>query len=285
MTNKETNSQSYDAFLFKQRTDSTLQVAFVAPSSEIDAWARVPTKQTGNIRNFQRAQIESHVNEVKKFFQDKHNSSPTAVVVGFDPIRSADRVTATAYAPDGNVVPAEEMEPGVPYKGTIKIGWPTDEDPKTKSEYLQSISSKLDALKAVVYRELYDICGLSAEKLEEVRAQLETLVETGGLNTEELDEHLDSDLESDGTGDSNQAEAAEDQKLSEETGGEQAHAPLSILLAESLPGLSPSEAQVALGRLVFLNKLTPKSLDKESEASAEAFYREVYDELKPGILM
>jgi hypothetical protein len=52
--------QTYKAFLFKQRAGSALQVAFVAPSHEIVAWARVPTKRSGNVRNFQRAEIKGH---------------------------------------------------------------------------------------------------------------------------------------------------------------------------------------------------------------------------------
>src|SRR5579872_6483273 len=84
----------YDAILFRQRPTSPLQVAFVAASSDISAWARVPTKKTGNVRNFQRAKLERHVKEVSAFFRNATNSSPTAVVVGFDPIRANGRIRA-----------------------------------------------------------------------------------------------------------------------------------------------------------------------------------------------
>src|SRR6516164_7519998 len=84
--------KAYPAIFFRQRTNAPLQVAFVAPSSEIDSWARVPTKKTGNVRNFQRAEIPMHIQEVQRFFENKDNSSPTAVVVGFDPIRAKDRI-------------------------------------------------------------------------------------------------------------------------------------------------------------------------------------------------
>jgi hypothetical protein len=107
-------SKEYAAIFFKQRPESPLQVAFAAPSSEIDAWARVPTKKTANIRNFQRAEIRKHIQEVETFFKDKANSSPTAVVVGFDPIRSKERILLTA---NGAAVDANTVAAGAPTLG------------------------------------------------------------------------------------------------------------------------------------------------------------------------
>ena len=63
--------KTYPAIFFRQRLNAPLQVAFVAPSREIDSWARVPTKKTGNVRNFQRAEIAMHIQEVQRFSKTK----------------------------------------------------------------------------------------------------------------------------------------------------------------------------------------------------------------------
>src|SRR5687767_4110128 len=78
---------SYDAFVFRQVAQGPIQLTFVATSAEIDRWAKVPTKMSRRPKAFQRPAIESHVSEVQSFFQDssKANSSPTAIILGFEP--------------------------------------------------------------------------------------------------------------------------------------------------------------------------------------------------------
>ncbi len=78
---------SYDAFAFRQVTKGPVQLAFVATSAEIDRWAKVPTKMSRRPNAFQRPAIEAHVAEVRTFFTDssKANSSPTAIILGFEP--------------------------------------------------------------------------------------------------------------------------------------------------------------------------------------------------------
>src|SRR5687768_2865715 len=129
-----TESRSYPAFFFKQRRNSPIQIAFVAPSSEIDSWARVPTKRTGNIRNFQRAEIRSHVLEVERFFQDEENASPTAVVIGFDPIRSENSVRLVKEG--GEELKPDEIEPGSTITGRVEVSWIHDSDPQSSEELL-----------------------------------------------------------------------------------------------------------------------------------------------------
>lgn len=83
----ETNMLTYDAFVFRQVAHGPVQLTFVATSAEIDRWAKVPTKMSRRPKAFQRPAIESHVSEVQSFFQDssKANSSPTAIILGFEP--------------------------------------------------------------------------------------------------------------------------------------------------------------------------------------------------------
>src|SRR6185295_8141391 len=110
------STKTYDAILFRQREDAPLQVCFAAPSSEIDSWARVPTKKTGNVRNFQRAEIPRHIQEIEAFFSAGKNSSPTAVVVGFDPTRAKGRVVTKL---EGKPVTDNDIAPGQPRLGTV----------------------------------------------------------------------------------------------------------------------------------------------------------------------
>ena len=63
-------TKEYPAFIFKQRSQSPIQVSFVATSADLDSWARVPTKRTGDIRNFQRAEIPNHIKEVKRWLNE-----------------------------------------------------------------------------------------------------------------------------------------------------------------------------------------------------------------------
>jgi len=122
----------YPAFAFRQRSDAPLQVAFVASSQQIDNWARVPTKNTGNVRNFQRAEIAGHVKEIEGFFENEANCSPTAVVVGFDPFRSRDRITIEK---DGEPLSFGDVTSGDPTPCELVIDWPElkqSEDRETK---------------------------------------------------------------------------------------------------------------------------------------------------------
>src|SRR5262245_58477225 len=123
-------SETYQAIIFRQRDQAPVQLAFVAASTRIDLWARVPTKRTGNIRNFQRAEIPTHIKEVGRFFTNDRNASPTAVVVGFDPIRSHGRVTVQGS--DGQPLDLDTVTPAQAMLGQVEIQWVEDADPSGK---------------------------------------------------------------------------------------------------------------------------------------------------------
>lgn len=258
-------SQRYPAILFRQRDGAPLQVAFVAPSSDIDSWARVPTKRTGNIRNFQRAAMAKHVKEVETFFTDKHNASPTSVVVGFDPVRSDKAV---------KVEPADnsEIAPGAPVSGSLSIEWLVDPDPQGRPEIIAQIVEWRPRLEAFVLEELRDITSMSQDALVALAKRIADGFRAGELREIDVDES-GSDAESE-EADSDDAETAD---LDD--------SPLPADIREALAGLSPGERSVILGRLWFLGQLDRDLLLAWGEDRLQQLYREVYDEMKPGILI
>lgn len=254
----------YRSLFYRQRADAPLQVAFVAPSSEIAAWSRVPTKKTANIRNFQRAEIPQHVKEVSKFFSDSHNSSPTAVVVGFDPSRSLGRVSLLG---EDATSPFDEaaMEPGSPAEGFFRVEWSDAGEPETRDEMIASIVSFRGNLERILYGELEEVTHLAPEILQRLSAGIEAALSSG--RDRDL-EALDEDSEED-----------EDFSLSPDD--------LSENLRGLLAGLSPSECQVAIGRLALIAR-TRDSLLRRPNLQLEdlsRLVREVSDECKPGLLI
>ena len=256
------SKKTYPAFIFKQRPDSPLQVVFVAPSNEIDSWARVPTKRTGNIRNFQRAQIDSHVKEVERFFTSRDNASPTAVVIGFDPIRSRNQIVTRDG--ENKIVKPTAITSGEPLLGSVEISWARDEDPQTQDELVSSILTSHDLLQDYVYDELLDITHMDRGALDRLAKVFNERAITGELIGLEDDDETDEEVDVDQNTDT-------DSKRSE--------------ISSELVGLSPSERQVVIGRLLFLSQLQEDFLRGMPIESLKEIYREVRDELKPGILI
>jgi hypothetical protein len=265
--------KTYPAIFFKQRERAPLQVAFVAPSSEIDSWARVPTKKTGNVRNFQRAEIPGHIQEVQRFFENKDNSSPTAVVVGFDPIRAKNRIRA--MRDDGKPLSDDDVSPGETIEGKIEIGWLSDQDPETKEQIIDTIGSEYKNLEQYIFDELVDISGQqltrqSLRKVADAFRQDALKGELAEVSDEELVD-LEEGLEENDAADTQDDEIADD------------NVPLEI--KSELQGLSPSPKQVVIGRLRFLSRLQKEVLVGLPDSAVRDIYREVTDELKPGILI
>ena len=248
-------------------------MAFVAPSSEIDSWARVPTKKTGNVRNFQRAEIPGHIQEVQRFFENKDNSSPTAVVVGFDPIRAKNRIKA--MKDDGKPLSDYDVSPGETIEGKIEIGWLSDQDPETKEQIIDTIGSEYKNLEQYIFDELIDISGqqLTRQSLRKVADAFRQDALKGEL-AEVSDETL-VDLE--GSLEESDAADTQDDEIADDS------VPLEI--KSELQGLSPSPKQVVIGRLRFLSRLQKEVLAGLPDSAVRDIYREVTDELKPGILI
>lgn len=78
-------SFEYLAQRFKPRAESAQRLLlFVAPAGEIISWAGVPRKAFDYQHGFQRTLNAGRVKEVAAYYvADKHNISPTSVVIGF----------------------------------------------------------------------------------------------------------------------------------------------------------------------------------------------------------
>lgn len=277
--------KTYSAIIFRQRQDAPLQVAFAAPSNEIDSWARVPTKRTGNIRNFQRAELARHSQEITSFFTNSENSSPTAVVVGFDPIRSANRVVTRDD--QGNEIVAlplpvknvSERDPshreqsftGAPVMGTIEIDWREIEESTDPARQISRIQSMVPEIRRFIYAELKDITGLDESSSQLLEDYLAGRLASGY----EPDAVMESADQAESDSDLSEANSSDDSSLTE--------APENV--KASLAGLSPSERQVVIGRLTFLATTRKESLESKPTPVVSEICRMVTDELKPGILI
>jgi len=262
-------TKTYPAIIFRQRPNSPLQVAFVANSSEIDAWARVPTKRTANIRNFQRAELPTHIKEVQTFFQDEHNASPTAVVVGFDPIRAQNSVRINA---NGAELDEATLGSGIPITGEISIAWPEEPECRSNEELVLQIVEWRAALERYIFEELQDISGLEIEQLAALLARIGSGIRSGELRGFEIEGEVSSGEDLPGETASGEGEDVSLDALPDE-------------ISAMLGGLSPGERQVVLGRLWFLGQLQAELIESWTEDRLKSLYREVYDELKPGILI
>ncbi len=265
--------KSYPAFIFRQRKGAPLQVAFVAASSEIDLWARVPTKRTGDVRNFQRAELAKHSVDITKFFSNSENSSPTAVVVGFDPIRSENRVVTRDAQ---GVVDSNLIEAGEPVVGTIQIEWGDPADCTSPSDQIARMLEVVPSIRRYIYSELQDIAGFNEGHSEALEKYIVDRLDAGFEPDVDGPENDEEDGRSDGQDGEFDGDAMDSGILGED-------APPAV--QEILSGLSPSERQVVLGRLLFLASLRRDPLERKSPEMVSELFRLVMDELKPGILI
>lgn len=259
---------TYDAILFRQRPASPVQVVFVAPSTEIDAWARVPTKRTGSIRNFQRAEISRHIQEVQAFFKIAENTSPTAIVIGFEPSRAKESVRLVR--PDGSALDPSTIKADGPVQGKISISWEPVGDPQTPEEWKHAIVSLRGRLQGLIVEELRDISGLTVKSVEFLLGEFEQRARDGKPElSSALEAEAEEEIEPDDIG-GQEGEQAEE--LSEEAG---AH----------LKGLSPSEKQIVIGRLEFLARLQDVVLDTVPQPELTDVCGEIVNELKPALII
>lgn len=220
----------------------------------------------GNIRNFQRAELPSHIEEVKTFFQDQDNASPTAVVVGFDPIRSR---TAVRVETEEGALDEATLGSGVPRPGRITIDWPVDPGAQTLDERIERIKEWAPRLEAIILEELRDISGLEIATLSHLTSLIATGLRSGELRGLDVGD------------DTTPQDEEETINVPDSVGLDE----LPAYIRAELAGKSPGDQQVVLGRLWFLGQLQPDLLKSSSEDRIKQLYKEVYDELKPGILI
>src|SRR5688572_5108450 len=77
----------YKGTAYKQteHPDAPWILDFVAPVSEILAWAGIPRRSNSNMTGFQRAFEPSRVTRARDFFKLGPNQSPTSLIIGIHP--------------------------------------------------------------------------------------------------------------------------------------------------------------------------------------------------------
>lgn len=134
-----TIEKEYPTFYFRQSDKSPVQCSFVATSADVSDWASVPIKTSMDLKNFQRPEIESHVNEIDEFFSKfRENCSPSSIVVGFrHPIECLDK--------QGKKINLNDITTGKVVEGKVVISYinPMIEDNSEKEEILVKMIADL----------------------------------------------------------------------------------------------------------------------------------------------
>ncbi len=131
--------KEYPAFYFRQSDKSPVQCSFVATSADVSDWASVPVKTSSDLKNFQRPEIESHVNEIDEFFSKfKENCSPSSIVVGF-------KNNVSCVNEENNHLELDNIKVGEVIKGKILIDYidPMIEDHNEKIQLLTGLVEEL----------------------------------------------------------------------------------------------------------------------------------------------
>jgi len=127
----------YRCDFFRQRPKAPIQCSFVATTADIADWSTVPKKAASDLRNFQRPEMQEHVEEITEFFEKfEDNSSPSAIVLGF-------RGKVVTLDEKANPFDINTLESGQFLAGYIEI-------PSIQLPALNSIDEKRLALKQLV---------------------------------------------------------------------------------------------------------------------------------------
>jgi len=180
---------NFDGYAFRQMDKAPIQVTFVAPSSAIDSWAKVPTKMSNRPGNFQRAQIPGHIKEVRDFFEDpsRENCSPTAILLGIQP---NDRERVRLLDANGKQLNGDDIgSDPVPCKIVV------DFEPWSPAPYAGDLDAEIEAVFTEV-RELYESVPASDEsEYDEDGDDEEDDEQDLSLIESEAEDDADDDLE------------------------------------------------------------------------------------------
>ncbi len=190
-------SKTYSGVFYRQRKSSPLLFSFVASSADIHDWGSAPVKTAGNIRNFQRPEIESHVNEIGQFFKRyPENCSPSSIVVGF---LQKPKIMDLA----GNVIDPAVVTPGKTTPGKIEIFYiePALDVGKQRADLPMLISSEILRQSQEIERIEKDTSRINSNGEGEVDGSIpipeDATADTGGVDDVE-DAELDGGQDSEG---------------------------------------------------------------------------------------
>jgi len=114
------NKLEFNGTFFKQNTDSPILFAFIADCEEILNFCGVARKEDDLTHHYQRVLDRDRVDKdygTKKFFDNKENCSPTAIVIG---LRNTKK-SKVEYTYDKNIAPGDDLKP---VGGKITISFP-----------------------------------------------------------------------------------------------------------------------------------------------------------------
>jgi hypothetical protein len=78
----------YEGLAYRQSPvpEAPWTASLVVPAEELLSWAAIPRRQESHLLGFQRAATPARVEAARDFFQIPENQSPTALIVGLNPI-------------------------------------------------------------------------------------------------------------------------------------------------------------------------------------------------------
>ncbi len=253
---------TYMGFAFRQNENAPLQVSLVLATSELDDWARVPTRLSNRPQGFQRAAVKGHVAEIRGFFQDgsNTNSSPTSILVGLAP--DAQNLVSLVLPDTGEVIDPD-MVGITPVYCRLALDfdpWQPDED----FGLVDQIAELAVVVEAAIAEVNDETEGLEAESDDDAASV------SDGDGFDEDDDAEDDDAEDDDAEDSHEegedAGGAED---SEEGDAEES-------MAEALRLYSYRELR---------GLLASKSYESWDVADLERLRDLLVDERKPGLII
>jgi hypothetical protein len=242
----------YTAILFRQNTNSPPQLLFVTSTAAIDDWARVPTRMTSRPEGFQRTEVRGHVEDLKEFFEkdtSHSNSSPTSLLIGFDPARQS---MITVHDEKGTEISltdplAASKKPRIV---TLKIAF----DAWDSSQFQGDLAKEITAL----FSELETLGVLDAESAdtgqvvtvpktdgdgssEGVTASVVPATEVYGEEEDATEIHIDEDTDED---ELSEDEEESNESVADSTSGTPANASESIASADAMHGATASAVPI-----------------------------------------
>jgi hypothetical protein len=271
----------YDAIAFRQMEGSPLQVAFVTPTSELDTWARVPTRLASQPHGFQRAEIKRHVEEIQQFFKadaTNQNSSPTSILLGLDPDLKDHVRLLTA---DG-----EPLDPASISTNPVRCQVAIDFDPWDPSRFDGDLDAEIAALMENVLPWLESRSSSALREVEPAERGATEVAEDVAFEAEEIEDLADGEEETE----------EEEQERADELAEESEDGPASPLetpITGEAPTLEELQeiqflADLDLGKLRALQEdasYRDWPNDQAGQDQRQWLIRALKDELKPGLII
>lgn len=244
----------YTGFAFRQNKNAPLQISLVLATSDLDEWARVPTRLSNRPQGFQRAAVKGHIAEIERFFQQdpSHtNASPTSILVGLAP--EAQTLVSLLNPDSGEAIDPAEIGT-TPIRCNVVLNfdpWQPDED-----------------------------FGLF-EQISELAAVVETTQEASDDEGDVPDDEIEDDEEPDSDADESQEVDGGAEEADDEWDGTEGAEHLESDDAEE----SAAEALNLLSYDALRDVLSSKAYESWDQTDLERLRDLLVDERKPGLII